>query len=471
MNGFREMKPSDVLIVGSGLSGLRAGIEATAKGMKVRVLCKEKLGAATSSVLSNGYITRCPEEGKEKLLEEMLWAGGGLNDQHLVGAFLEDVTKRVEELKDWGVNLVVVEQNPPHLPGLYKVVSEKGKPAGYPLVRRLREICQAQGVEFIEEVMIFSLLRDEDRVVGALGVDLRGGELLLFPTKSLVLATGGGAALFKRHNNAKGTIGEGFVLGLEAGTALVNLEFVIFDVPPPIFSRILKGDWEEGFLEEANAHYFLGGLEINEQGETAVKGLFAGGEVTGNLFGAGRLGGSAMADVLVFGARAGAASAEWASLQNSSSLNGQAEEEQRKLENRLKGKLSSRWVKQEVKRIMWEYCGIYKTEERLKAGLEKLQELKEEGVSKEDGWRDVFEAVNMLELGELLIRASLARKETRGSFWRPDYPQPDNQHFLRNLLILKEGANYNLSWKDIRMINPYFPKEIPVAPGCFSYRF
>ncbi len=471
MDNFREMKPSDVLIVGAGIAGLRAGIEASAKGGSVRIICKERWGVANSSILSHGFITRCPEEAKVKMFEQMLWAGGGLNNQHLLRAFLKDITRRVDELRDWGVELMIVDRNPPQFPGLFRIVSEKDKLAGLPLVNNLRKMCLSQGVEFVEEVMIFSLLRDGNSVVGALGKDLRRGEVLLFPAKAVVLATGGGAALFKRHNNTKGTTGDGFILGLEAGANLINMEFIILDVPSPIFSSILEGNWKEDFLNKANAHYFLGGLEINDEGETGVKGLFATGEVTGNLFGAGRLGGTAMADVLIFGARAGSASAKMAMAKSLANPEELAKEEMRKLESKLKGKLPPRETKEEIKRIMWEHCGIYKTEERLKEGLEKLLRIKEVGICKEGNWRELLETINMLELGELVLRASLARQESRGSFWRPDHPLPDNHRFFKNLLIAKKKDEYKLYWKDLEMIQPPSPKDIPISPGCFSYRF
>lgn len=192
MDDFRELKPTDVMIIGGGLAGLRAGIEASKRGASVRIVSKEKCEGATSSVLSHGYITRCPEEAKDKLFEEMLWAGGGLNDQYLLRAFIDDVTSRVEELKEWGVELVVVDENPPELPGLYRVVPQRGKLAGYPLVKRLREICIDRGVEFVEEVAICSLLKGEEGIIGALGVDLKKQRVFI------VACQGGGSCHGRR---------------------------------------------------------------------------------------------------------------------------------------------------------------------------------------------------------------------------------------------------------------------------------
>lgn len=63
--------------------------------------------------------------------------------------------------------------------------------------------------------MVFSLLSDEGRIVGALGMNLRSGNLLLFPAQAVILATVGGASIFKRHNNTRWTTGDGYILGLE----------------------------------------------------------------------------------------------------------------------------------------------------------------------------------------------------------------------------------------------------------------
>jgi len=178
-----------------------------------------------------------------------------------------------------------------------------------------------------------------------------------------------------------------------------------------------------------------------------------------------------MADVLVFGARAGSASAEWARERDFSENDEIAGSEIRKLESKLEGKISPREVKAKVKRIMWECCGIYKTEEGMKKGLEELRRLKGEGISREGSWRDILEAMNMLELSEIILKVSLVRQESRGSFWRPDYPLTNNKQFFKNLCVKRERGEYELSFKDVRTLYPFTTIDVPVAPGCFSYRF
>lgn len=73
MENLREMEPSAILIVGSGIAGLRAGVEATARGAQVEGVYKERMGIATPSILSHGYVTLCPEEAKETLFEKGSW--------------------------------------------------------------------------------------------------------------------------------------------------------------------------------------------------------------------------------------------------------------------------------------------------------------------------------------------------------------------------------------------------------------
>jgi succinate dehydrogenase / fumarate reductase flavoprotein subunit len=181
-------------------------------------------------------------------------------------------------------------------------------------------------------------------------------------------------------------------------------------------------------------HYMMGGIKVDaDTCATDVAGLFAVGEVAGGVHGANRLGGNSLADLLVFGRRAGLAAAAFAKDAEMVDIPAslvQAEVE-RVLEplGRDQGE-NPYHVHRELQTIMTEHAGIVRTGERLEAGLNKLLDLKERarvmavpGSRRYNpGWHMVFDVQSMLALGEAIFRSALARQESRGAHHRLDCP-------------------------------------------------
>ena len=92
---------------------------------------------------------------------------------------------------------------------------------------------------------------------------------------------------------------------------------------------------------------------------------------------------------------------------------------------------------------MWEKAGPVRREAGLQEALEEMGRLRriveQMGVAHEQQLRDAVETAFMLDVGEVIISAALARRESRGAHWRLDYPEPDNKTWLQNIIITHGG--------------------------------
>jgi fumarate reductase (CoM/CoB) subunit A len=208
-------------------------------------------------------------------------------------------------------------------------------------------------------------------------------------------------------------------------------------------------DLRETLVEVApHAHYTLGGAAIDEEARTTVPGLFAAGEVAGNLHGANRVSGNALAETQVFGALAGASAAGWAKEKNFAESPDEPEECQQTkalLESMGQNKersLRPFQVREKLQRIMWDLCGVEREGEGLVRGGRELAKVEKEMIPRMaftalagDGSfgayprevQDALEVRMMVAVGKLVLASALFRKETRGHHMRTDYPSPSRE--------------------------------------------
>ena len=189
-------------------------------------------------------------------------------------------------------------------------------------------------------------------------------------------------------------------------------------------------------------HYVMGGIRVDaETGETTVPGLFAAGEVAGGMHGANRLGGNSLSDLLVFGARTGAAAAARAT--GSAGLPHvdpvQVQAAIRDLDAPLErvGGEDPYAVQRDLQTMMQEYVGIFRVAEDLDRALLELDALRKRwatvcvsgGRTFNPGWNLVFELGNLLTVSEAIARSARQRTESRGAHSRLDYPDTDDEHW------------------------------------------
>lgn len=185
------------------------------------------------------------------------------------------------------------------------------------------------------------------------------------------------------------------------------------------------------------AHYCLGGIRIDEYGRTNIPGMYAAGEVTGNVHGANRLSGNALSETQVFGVRAAEQACEYAERAAHPAADFTADmlEECRTIEAWRAGKADGVRpiaLKEELQGLMDRRVGLERDAAGLEEALEGIRELRCERLPRlaVSGSRrfcyevqEAYEVRGMLDLAEIVVLSALARKETRGHHFRTDHPE------------------------------------------------
>ncbi|MCW3978427.1 MAG: FAD-binding protein, partial [Candidatus Bathyarchaeota archaeon] len=212
---------SDVVVVGSGGAGLRAAIEADERGAMVVVVSKAPAGMNNATVVAGGGF-RAAIEGltPEEHYEDTIRVGNRINDRRLVEIFAHEGGERVLELRRFGVEMRI------HKGGIS--VGDTPRLMGLGMTKPMVEHLRERGVRIVENVVVTKLLASEGRIMGAVGYDVRNDHPVIFQAKAVVLATGGGGALYKRTDCPLRTTGDGYSLAYHAGVRLRDMEFVQF---------------------------------------------------------------------------------------------------------------------------------------------------------------------------------------------------------------------------------------------------
>lgn len=192
---------------------------------------------------------------------------------------------------------------------------------------------------------------------------------------------------------------------------------------------------KEKFEVAPTCHYTMGGVRAEASTcATNIPGLFAAGEVACGLHGANRLGGNSLADLLVFGRRAGDGALAYArgvaELPQIDEGEIEAEIQRVLAPFSISHGENPYLIHEELQDIMSAHAGIVRSGPDLEEGLDKLQALTERAANMgitgskvyNPGWHAVFDVQSMLTLASLIFRGALARKESRGAHWRTDYP-------------------------------------------------
>jgi fumarate reductase flavoprotein subunit len=201
-------------------------------------------------------------------------------------------------------------------------------------------------------------------------------------------------------------------------------------------------------------HYMMGGVSTDIHGATSLDGLYAAGEVACvSINGANRLGSNSLPELLVFGARAGRAAAQFAadhpdSAEAGSAVLAQVEDERHRLQHDLLGRDGSgeriAVIRTEMQQAMEQGAGIYRSADSMAKCADKLQELQDRlsSVSLEDRSTTfntellaALELGYMLDIAESIVHSAQKREESRGAHQRTDFPKRDDQRFLAHSLI------------------------------------
>jgi succinate dehydrogenase / fumarate reductase flavoprotein subunit len=230
---------------------------------------------------------------------------------------------------------------------------------------------------------------------------------------------------------------------------------------------------------QPTAHYAMGGIPTNKYGEvvlddknTLVPGLYAAGECACvSVHGANRLGTNSLLDLVVFGKHAGLRAAEFAKGAQFQSLPDDPTGFTRTRFDRIcsaDGKENAFDIAREMKKVMFDDMGIFRSGKGMENALNVLRQLKEryKHVRVTDAGKifnmelmNAWELGNLLDLAEVTTVSALARTESRGGHSREDYPKRDDQNWLKHTLAwVKPDGKIELKYKPV-VITKYQPKE------------
>jgi len=267
-----ETVEHDVLIIGAGGAGLRAAIAAAEAGLSVGVVCKSLLGKAHTVMAEGGIAGALGNLDKKDNWQvhfmDTMRGGGMLNNWRTVELLTKEAPERVLELEQWGA---VFDRTPeglimqrPFGGHTYRRLNHVGDRTGLELIRTLQDKAVSVGMKCYMETTIIRLLKDGDRVMGALGYYRETGRFFVIKAKAVVLATGGWGRMYKVTSNSWESTGDGAILAYNVGAELQDMEMVQFHptgmVWPPGVRGILVTEGvrgEGGILRNSKGERFM----------------------------------------------------------------------------------------------------------------------------------------------------------------------------------------------------------------------
>lgn len=521
MSWTTEHMDCDLLVVGGGIAGLVAAVQAAESGMRVLLATKGKIAGGASYFPKKASLGIQVTKGAADYAifkEEIERVACGMNEPRIVDAYLQDSPHKIGLLDKIGFRPWLRGDNRPACFAQYP--RDIYMIGGWPeAARNARALVEGhERITPLERAGLVRILGDGERVSGA--VFARDGRYLLVRCKAIVLATGGVASLYRHNLYPNHIYGGGHAAALDAGCSLVNMEYVQFipgllapkykvlfgehtlrfctgmhdgcgrnlfaDLPeseaagmftqrsayaPFSFdyaSRVfdtrmmdairagsdgVRLSFSPALYEERSAFYAVyldwlreemgidmcrdevrvapfghscnGGILIDEHGETALRGLFAVGEVASAIEGANRLGGNSVGGSLVFADRAVAKAQQYARAhERSPSFDALAAEFGAWCSRfHAESALTAGEVFDAIREILSMDASVVREHGALTAALTRLEALQAGYSPLAQG----FDAWQALTMARVLVLAMLGRTESRGAHYRADFPHTDTR--------------------------------------------
>jgi succinate dehydrogenase / fumarate reductase, flavoprotein subunit len=551
----------DVVVVGAGLAGMRAAIEASRYGVDVAVVSKlhptrSHSGAAEGGI--NAALGNAGEDSPENHAFFTVKGSDYLGDQDAVAVMCEEGPGDIYELEHMGAIFSRTEDGKiaqrPFGAGGAPRTCYAADITGHVLLHVLYEQLVKSGVTVYEEWFALDLVTDGERCVGLTAWDLLHGGVQGVQARAVIMATGGLGRIYRGTTNAYACTGDGMSMAWRAGVPLKDMEFMqfhpttlkangvlitegargeggylrnaegerfMYNYAPnagelasrDVVSRSEQTEIDEGRgvdgcilldlthlgakrimerlhgsrelamdyagvdpIEEPipvrpGSHYHMGGIDADIDGRTIMPGLYAAGECACvSVHGANRLGGNSLLETIVFGRRSGAAASQEVRSNGrggvfSPSAVRVAEKSIRELLYNFDG-VRPAVLRTELADTMYEDAGIFRTAEKLeacKATVEDLRERYAAGVIVQDKSTtfnsDLVQAIelgSMLEMADCLVTGAVARTESRGAHSRLDYPERDDENWLRHTMTFYDEGRVRLDYKPVT-ITEYQP--------------
>jgi succinate dehydrogenase / fumarate reductase flavoprotein subunit len=547
-----------ILVVGAGLAGLRAAIEAASDDVAVltRVHPVRSHSVAAQGGV-NAPLANVPEgreDSPERHAFDTVKGADYLADQDAAELMTRLAPERIYEIENWGCPFSrtpegKIAQRPFGGAGFPRTCYAADR-TGHAMLHTLYEQAVKRNVRVYEEWLMLDLIVSGGRCRGVVAMDMVSGRVEAFGAEAVIMATGGAGRIYARSTNSHINTGSAAAFCYRRGVPLKDMEFVQFHPtslypnnvliseaargeggyllnrdgerfmaryapkamelgPRDIVARSIQTEIDEGRgFEDAYVHldlrhlgaekikerlpaireiamyfagvdpiekpipiqpaqhYTMGGLDVDKDGASELPGLFAAGECACvSVHGANRLGGNSLLETVVFGQLAGAAALRYVSGLEKTGADGAvleaavAEVEGRiwELLGRQDGEKVS-VIREEMKQVMFEKVGIFRTEGPMREAVEKIRELKERVKRARvdaKGRRYNLELIGalelpaMLDLAEVIAVGALTRTESRGSHFRRDYPGRDDVNWLKHTVARWTPDGPRLEYKPV----------------------
>ncbi|HEX2737363.1 MAG TPA: L-aspartate oxidase, partial [Acidimicrobiia bacterium] len=254
----RPLTPFDVLVLGSGVAGLSAALQAVRSGRSVVLLTKGALAQSTTRFAQGGVAAALAEPDSPSLHEtDTINAGAGLCDLDAVHVLVTEGPDRVRELIEFGAafdRTGDVDSAPLALAregghSLARVVHAGGDATGAEIERALVAAVRATAIDVREGWFTVDLIVNDGCCVGVRALDPQG-DLIDVRAPHTILATGGAGQVFAVTTNPELSTGDGIAMALRAGVVVADVEFMQFhptaldhpSMPRPLLSEALRGE-------------------------------------------------------------------------------------------------------------------------------------------------------------------------------------------------------------------------------------
>ncbi len=565
----------DAVIVGAGGAGLYAALEASRIAGNRTAVVSKLLPIRSHTGTAQGGIGAAlgnvePDEPQWHAFDTIK-GGDYLVDQQAAAILAEDAVRAVYELENHGLPFNRTEDgriDQRRFGGHTRNFGEApvrracyaADRTGHMILQTLYQQCIKNNVAFFDEFQLLDVILDGRTCAGIVTSELATGDLHVFHTKAVLIATGGFGRMYRTTSNAYANTGDGPAVLARRGVPLEDMEFFQFHptgirgmgiliteavrgeggvlrngtgerfmehyaptlldlAPRDMISRAMVTEIREGrgvlgdpsrndyLLLDAThlgdevlarklpdirdfcrtylgldpvekpipvqptAHYAMGGIPTDLDGRVAADsegnvydGLYAAGECACvSVHGANRLGTNSLVDLIVFGRRAGRHMAQFVRQANLPSIPHDAAARADGILSRMRNNSASRNghaedLRAAMKDIMMDAVGIYRHGSAIARAVRQLRALREQ--AKEVGLDDRNRAYNtdlleLLELQNLLDLAFLTavsaehRQESRGGHAREDYPDRDDEHWLKHTLAWLDGSSVRLGSKAV----------------------
>lgn len=245
---------TDVLVIGGGIAGCRAAIEACDNNVKVMITTKGLFGRDCGATWMAYKAFQCwgvyPDDSLDNQVEDTLRCGWFLNNQEIVYILLAHIPDAARELLRWGVRFNMKDGSFLPIWQLGQSIS-RGRsitaaqwprgPIGHNFSMVLPHVVKARKIQIMEDTFIVDLLVKDDTVIGAFGINMGTGRFTVFKAKATILATGGYHGVYKFTTANPNLTGDGQAMALRAGIDMMDFEFNQ-TLPCAIWPPSLAGD-------------------------------------------------------------------------------------------------------------------------------------------------------------------------------------------------------------------------------------